>query len=108
MVHGPTRSSWVPGPYGLPHGSVLGPLLYIIYSSEFGYLLVTHAVLGQLYDEDAPTYLHCPASNGAAAGRFMSLAMDALCWHGCRQTIYGSIHQKSNSSGWAAGISSPS
>ena len=28
VVHGPTRSGWVPAPYGLPQGSILGRLLY--------------------------------------------------------------------------------
>src|SRR6218665_4049297 len=30
VVHGPTRPPWVPAPYGLTQGSVLGYLLYLI------------------------------------------------------------------------------
>ena len=48
VVHGPSRSSWVPAPYGLPQGSVLGPLLYIIYTSQIGSMITASAVLGHL------------------------------------------------------------
>ena len=78
VVHGPSRSSWVPAPYGLPQGSVLGPLLYIIYTSEIGSLLTASAVLGHLYADDVQAYLHCLATNATDAVRAMSLALGAL------------------------------
>lgn len=49
VVHGPTRFGWVPVTYGLPQGSALGPILYVIYTSGLASLLTNHAALGQLY-----------------------------------------------------------
>ena len=67
VVYGPTRSGWVPAPYGLPQGSVLGPLLYIIYTSGLSTLLAESRAQGQLYADDIQSYIHCRPANAALA-----------------------------------------
>src|SRR6218665_3088654 len=80
VVHGSSRSQWVPAAHGLPQGSVLAPLLYmyIIYTSEFGPLLADCALLGQLYAYGVQAYLHCLASDAMVAIQTMTLATGAL------------------------------
>src|SRR6218665_278679 len=77
-VHRLSRSSWVPVPYGHPQGSVLDPLLYIIYTSDIASLLASQAMLGQLYADDVQAYQHCPASDALVTVSAMSRTMEAL------------------------------
>src|SRR6218665_1697483 len=72
VVHGLSRSSWVPPTYGLPQGSVLAPLLYIIYTSDIASLLASQAMLGQLYADDVQ------ASDALVTVSAMSRTMEAL------------------------------
>src|SRR6218665_1225911 len=75
VVHG---SSWVPAPFGLRQGSVLAPLLFIIYTSDLASLLASHALLAQLYADDVQAYQHCRTSDAAPTAQAMSIAMEAL------------------------------
>src|SRR6218665_3568168 len=66
------------GPYGLPQGSLLGPLLYSIYTSGLALLLAEHGALGQLYEDDTQAYMHCVSSKAATTVRAMGQTLTAL------------------------------
>jgi hypothetical protein len=62
VVFGSTRSSWAHLPYRLPQGSVLAPLLFILYTSDLAGVLGPLGVLSHQYADDTQAYLHGPAN----------------------------------------------
>src|SRR6218665_2279400 len=89
-----------PCPLWSSSGFGLGPLLYIIYTSEIGPLLTATSVLGHLYADDIQAYVHCPASNATSAVLAISKTLDVLetwmstnpsktqfIWFGTRQQL---------------------
>ena len=66
VVFGPTRSSWSHLSYGLPQGSVLAPLLFILYTSDLAGVLGPLGVLSHQYADDTQAYLHGPATTAPA------------------------------------------
>src|ERR1700733_12909862 len=49
IISGNSRSHWVPVIYGVPQGSVLGPLLFILYTADIPSLFPIHSATGHLF-----------------------------------------------------------
>src|SRR6218665_420423 len=58
VVLGDTHASWVP----VPQGSVLGPLLYILFTADISRLFAKYSASGHLYADDVQAYVHGPPS----------------------------------------------
>jgi len=78
VAHGSTRSRWVPAPFGLPQGSVFGPLLYIIFTANLEPLLAAGAVRSQSYADNLQAYAHCPAGQAISAVETISQSIETL------------------------------
>jgi len=44
-------------PFGVPHGRVLGPLLYVLYTAELFRVVAQHQLQLQMYVDDRQVYI---------------------------------------------------
>ena len=59
--NGQTMSSDVE--YGVPHGSVLGSILFLLYTDDVPNIVQQHGLSSHIYADDTQLYAHCKAQS---------------------------------------------
>lgn len=73
-----SRSNAQPLRSGVPQGSVIGPILFNVYTRSLGALLRAHNVMYHLYADDAQIYLACDPLDIAAAKTHLEECISAV------------------------------
>ena len=67
--------------YGVPQGSVLGPLLFLLYTADVASIAQRHGVSVHAYTDDTQLYASCPAALGqTSAARLLRCIDDISRW----------------------------
>ena len=81
VICGDSRTPWVLVKYGVPQGSVLRPLLYLLYTADIPATFSKHSSTGHLYADDVQALVHGPSSAQLAlTGRIDALSRDLHLW----------------------------
>ena len=76
---GSTRSGEVPVTCGVPQCSVLGPLLYILYTADVERLFVSYRFKVHMCADDTQAYTHCRPSDALQITHEFIEASEVLC-----------------------------
>src|SRR6218665_132959 len=81
VILGDSRSKWARVRLGVPQGSVLGPILYILYTADIHLVIANHDATGHLYADDIQALVHGSSINQLAlVSSIDSLTRDLHSW----------------------------
>ena len=84
---GLSKSSSEPMMCGVPQGSVLGPILFTIYTTSLGSLFRAHNMNYQLYSDDSQTYVIFKPTEQAAAVQCMETCLASVRKWMCHKSL---------------------
>ena len=82
--------------FGVPQGSVLGPLLVTLYTTPLSSMIFEHTIPNHLYADDSHLYVSFASGDSAAALNGLQLCLASV--HRCRQINWNWTQIKLNSS----------
>ena len=81
VVYGGVSSQLIYVMCSVPQGSVLGPLLFILYTAELAELAYKYGVMLHAFTDDTQLYLHCRTNQAEASVETLERCIDAIsCW----------------------------
>jgi len=73
--------------HGVPQGSVIGPLLFILYTADVTAIAALHSVRVNIYADDTQLYTFCSAADGATmSAQLLRCIDDVSRWMSCPPT----------------------
>jgi hypothetical protein len=75
---GGQRSGWRTIRYGVPQGSVLGPLLYVLFTADIPHIIQSAGLNAHQYADDVQAYIHCRATEAVGAMDQLNAVLESL------------------------------